>query len=316
MRHGGQTNSVASAMTLTPVDKGVGALFIGWGLSSMLFGVLVVQGCYYYQRFPKDGISYKSLVALLVLCEFVHQGFAGHSVWYYSITDRTHASRPANPVWTLTAQLVVGLFIGTIVKICYGIRVWKFSGGNVGVTCVIFGLTFAQLGVAVAWLITTLTIKSHSTEINGGLKAVLFNTYFSMAASTDLLTAISLSYYLHKMRKATAKTRVDRFTDSLLVFTVTNGVVTSICSMTLVILFNTERRNFIYTACYFVLTKVYSNSCLATFNIRRYIGGKGTEDQTATGPTFFILGGPPLPEERYKPVHVTVGQAMSDLKRV
>ncbi|PSR70460.1 hypothetical protein PHLCEN_2v13611 [Hermanssonia centrifuga] len=48
--------------------------------------------------------------------------------------------------------------------------------------------------------------------------------------------------------------------------------------------------NFIFMACYFVLSKLYVNSFLATLNTRRVLRGRGTDAETNTMPTFLMVG--------------------------
>ncbi|OJT09901.1 hypothetical protein TRAPUB_13644 [Trametes pubescens] len=48
--------------------------------------------------------------------------------------------------------------------------------------------------------------------------------------------------------------------------------------------------NFIFMAFYFVLSKVYANSFLAALNTRRISRGRGTDAETATMPTFLMVG--------------------------
>ncbi|KAH9002840.1 hypothetical protein EDB86DRAFT_220785 [Lactarius hatsudake] len=204
----------------------IGAVVLGWGISSLIFGMLCIQVWTYYQRYPNDHWSYKVLVLALWALEALHQIFVGHIVWFYLVENFGSSLvflRP--PVWTLSAQTLLGSLIGTIVKICFGMRVWKFSPLSLGMV-------------------------------------------------TDVFTAASLSYFLHKMR-------------------------TGFKSAAVLASYNLMPSNLIYIALYFILSKLFANSCVGTLNTRRFIHGKGTDREEATIPTFLMVANTlPAPPER------------------
>jgi len=47
--------------------------------------------------------------------------------------------------------------------------------------------------------------------------------------------------------------------------------------------------NLIFIALYFILSKLYANSCLATLNTRRFVQGRGTDREEVTIPTFVMV---------------------------
>jgi len=125
----------------------IGAVIIGWGFSSLIFGMLCIQVWTYYQRYPNDSSTYKFLVAALWTLEALHQAFVGHITWFYIVENQGSALVLLEPpVWTLSFQTLLGSLVGTIVKMCFGMRVWKFSKGNYLVTGLIMGMALAQFG--------------------------------------------------------------------------------------------------------------------------------------------------------------------------
>lgn len=267
------------------IDNTIGAAYIGWGLSSLVFGVLCIQVWSYYQRYPRDNTAYKSLVGGLWLLELLHQVMVGHCVYFYTVTNFGNVlSFAAKPVWTLSWQVFIGALVGTIVKICFGMRVWKFSKGNYFITGTIMLLAVAQLGTALTYTLKSVTLRVFQAN---QLKA-LATTSLALGVATDIITAAALSYFLHKMRTGYAKS--DTLINRLILYSVNNGILTSACSFTVVILYNVMPTNFIFMGLYFVLSKLYANSCLATLNTRRFVHGKGTDREEGTGPTFLMVG--------------------------
>ncbi|KIM75272.1 hypothetical protein PILCRDRAFT_827370 [Piloderma croceum F 1598] len=80
-----------------------GAVFDGFILSLMLYGITCCQTIQYYYYFPKDKMYLKFLVALTWLMDSLQQAFLVHLLWHYLIilrhTQDVEASSRAN--WSL-----------------------------------------------------------------------------------------------------------------------------------------------------------------------------------------------------------------------
>ncbi|KAI0264002.1 hypothetical protein BC834DRAFT_286945 [Gloeopeniophorella convolvens] len=308
------------------VGNTIGAVTIGWGMSSLVFGMLCVQVWTYYQRYPNDHISYKLLVLALWALEALHQAFIGHLAWFYTIQNFGNASVIRQPpVWTLSVQIILGVssrspvlvsisdsivcsqsFIGCVVKICFGMRVWKFSNKNYMVTGLIMGMALAQLGAHFAqfhklpilmplFVVSAsafdYTIRSFHVQVIEARKIkTIGSTALTLGMATDIVTAGALSYFLHKMRTGYAKS--DTLINRLILYSVNTGILTSACSVAVLVTYNIMPANFIFIGFYFVLCKLYANSCVATLNTRRFVHGKGTDREDATMPTFLMIANP------------------------
>ncbi|KAH9080266.1 hypothetical protein EDB83DRAFT_2513186 [Lactarius deliciosus] len=272
----------------------IGAVVLGWGISSLIFGMLCIQVWTYYQRYPNDHWSYKVLVLALWALEALHQIFVGHIVWFYLVENFGSSLvflRP--PVWTLSAQTLLGSLIGTIVKICFGMRVWKFSRGNYLVTGLIISMAVAQFATAIVYTLRTF----HLLVAQADQIKTIGSAALSLGMVTDVFTAASLSYFLHKMR--TGFKRSDTLINRLIIYSVNTGALTSVFSAAVLASYNLMPSNLIYIALYFVLSKLFANSCVGTLNTRRFIHGRGTDREEATIPTFLMVANTlPAPPER------------------
>jgi len=235
-------------------------------------------------RYTNDSTSYKILVLSLWILEALHQAFVGHIAWYYIVDNAGSLLVLLNPpIWTLSAQILLGALAGLIVKICFGLRVWKFSRGNLLVTGLILGMALAQFVMAVLFTIRSFHLRvGQADEIK-----TLATTALSLGVATDILTAASLSYFLHKMR--TGYKRSDTLINRLIIYSVNTGTLTSIFSGAVLVTYNMMPDNLIFIALYFILSKLYANSCLATLNMRRFVHGRGTDREEATIPTFVMV---------------------------
>jgi len=275
----------------------IGALVFGWGISNIVFGMLCIQVWRYYQRYPNDHWSYKVLVFALWALEALHQAFIGHTTWYYVVEnfgDIFVYLKP--PIWSLCAQTVLGSLVGSIVKICFAMRVWKFSRGNYLVTGLIIGMVIAQFATAIFY-----TIKTFQLQVDqAGQIRYIGSVALSLGMVTDVFTAASLSYFLHKMR--TGFKRSDTLINRLIIYSVNTGMLTSVFSAAVLATYNIMPTNFVYISLYFILCKLFANSCVATLNTRRFVHGRGTDHEEATIPTFLMVANahpvPPEPAKR------------------
>ncbi|KAK0243790.1 hypothetical protein EDD85DRAFT_173544 [Armillaria nabsnona] len=254
-----------------------------------VYGILVTQVFRYFSRYPFDRPVYKGLVLLILLLETVDQIFIGHVVYHYTISNFANVSAliRGTVTWSFILQQTVGAVVGCIVKTSFALRVWRFSERNIFITGIILLLTYGQLGLAI-----TFTLKAF--ELTGVFEVVnlrvLGSTSLGVGVLTDLVTAISLCYFLNKLRTGYHKS--DSLVNSLVLYAINTGALTSAVSLSTLILYNIMPTNLVFVACFFILSKLYAISFMATLNTRRIVRGKGTDKQgtTSNNTNMFHLG--------------------------
>ncbi|KAL4251233.1 hypothetical protein ABKN59_006316 [Abortiporus biennis] len=267
-------------------DTTLGAYYIGFAASCVLFGIICSQAWTYLGRYPEDRNFYKVLVAALWFLQLVDQAFIGHAGYFYSISNWGNPlALIAKPQWSLILQVTLGAFAGAIVKACFAMRVWRFSQRNVPVTLCIVILTIAQLVVACyytsqAFQATSLTAVA-TLKLTGSLS-------LGLGVATDVITAAALCFFLRGLR--TGYSKDDSLIGSLTLYAINTGILTSAVSLACLILYDIMPDNFIFMAFYFVISKLYVNSFLATLNTRRVLRGRGTDNEATTMPTFLMVG--------------------------
>ncbi|TFK93089.1 hypothetical protein K466DRAFT_161092 [Polyporus arcularius HHB13444] len=267
-------------------DSTFGAAFVGFAASSLCLGILSTQAYSYFKRYPLDKRFYKLLVAFLWLLEVGDQCLIAHAVYTYLVSNWGLVTiLLAKPVWSLVLQITVGVVTGTIVKLNYAVRVWRFSKKNILVTGLIFLLTFGELGVACVY--TYQSFRLESLADIGSMK-MIGTLSLALGMATDVVIAAALCYFLRDLR--TGHSKDDSVVNSLIIYAVGTGGLTSVVSFTTLLLYNFMPDNFIFMAFYFVLSKVYANSFLAALNTRRVSRGRGTDAETTTMPTFLMVG--------------------------
>lgn len=273
-----------------PIHETVGALFLGNAISCAVYGVVVGQVYKYFRRYPSDRPMYKLLVFLLMVLETLDQAFIMHATYYYCIENFSSplaiATGDATP--TLILQLTVGAIAGVIVKLCFAMRVWRFSDHNIYVTGLIILLTLGQLGLSFLYTVQAfLDPKLSNTQ---HLKTVGILS-LSAGVVTDVITSAALCYFLRRFRTGYNK-HSDSVVDTLMRYAVNTGVITSGVSLATLITYELRPTDMRFVAMYFVLSKLYAISFLATLNTRKSIRGRGTDrGNTNTGPTTGGAGG-------------------------
>ncbi|VDC07097.1 unnamed protein product [Peniophora sp. CBMAI 1063] len=263
----------ALADELPPKSTTIGALFVGWGISMLVFGILCLQTWLYFSRYVHDSPWLKLFVASLWVLEVGHQISIAHFSWHYLVTD--YGSLPGalseRTVWSLAAVVILGVTVAAIVKIFLGWRIYRVSGRHywLGAT-IVFSIAQFALGIAFAARSVSLALDELTTL------TTLPTIALSLGSATDVVIALVLSFYLHTMRTGYQKS--ERLIDRLIIFSVNTGALTAAVSVSVVVLFQTMPENFVYISVYFLVCKLYSNSCLATLNSRRGKGRGREED--------------------------------------
>ncbi|PPQ64158.1 hypothetical protein CVT24_008793 [Panaeolus cyanescens] len=260
----------------------LGAASIGFSVSCVVFGVLTMQAFTYYQRYPEDKWPYKILVAALWALELLDQIFVGYSVYYYTVTHygNVQVFLLDDVIWTLILQVVLGCFVGTLVKICFTLRVWMFSKRNVYITGFIVILILGQFGVAVLYSIRCF-------QLNKLVLASQLRLVASLSLGTGLVTdfaiAAALCYFLRRLRTGYRKS--DTLVNTLTIYAVNTGALTGALSLLTLILYNARPDTFFFMASYFSLGKLYAISFICTLNTRKVIRGRGTDRQGSSANT-------------------------------
>jgi len=271
------------------VDSTLGAIFVGFAVACCVYGILLTQIFSYFWRYPLDKLHFKAFVIIILLLETADQVFIGHLVYYYSITNYANpaALLLATMTWSLILQLTMGACVGAMVKSYFAFRVWRFSGRNIFITGLILLLTISQLGTAIAYTVEAFKLPSifaaHQIELLGSFSLAL-------GVVTDIITAGSLCFFLNRLR--TGYTASDGLVNNLCSYAINTGVLTSTVSLITLVLYNAmPGTNLYFVATYFLLSKLYAISFLATLNTRRTVRGRGTDRQGATNNTnMFHLG--------------------------
>jgi len=145
-------------------------------------------------------------------------------------------------------------------------------------------LVFGQLSLAIVFTVQSDALPALPDLIQ---LRVVGTVALAIGVLNDIGVAIALCYYLQRMRSS--YTQSDSLIRTLTLYAVNTGVLTSAMSFATLIIYNFMPKNFIFVGCYFVQSKLYGVSFVATLNTRQIIRGRGTEGDVKKSPGFEIV---------------------------
>ncbi|OBZ72961.1 Nuclease PA3 [Grifola frondosa] len=274
----------SSAADILQVDLGstLGAAFLGFFCTSVLYGITSLQTFTYFTHSFKDDFLLRILLRRPVCSAETDLEPSGHDYRggecdvYATIVSGVTQGPSA-------AQLVTNL----IVRGIFGLRIWRLSGGHWFIPVFLVnvmslyvlgdGIYFAVRGLYVPILPD---VKEFSWSFFAG---------FGTEVVADAIIAISQCILLMQMRTGIEST--DSIVSVLIRYSINPGLLTSICAVLILITYTTMPAKYIYFAFYFVYSKcmlaasfqhndfqadrgtVYVNSLLATLNARATLLG-------------------------------------------
>ncbi|KAF7361484.1 hypothetical protein MSAN_01181700 [Mycena sanguinolenta] len=246
----------------------IGALIGGCMVAVGLSAIVGFQTFLYFQIFPLDTLPYKCLVAWIWLTDTGHTFTICSMIWEYGVKNFNNPAKlleivPAYPVHiilTITATLNANLF--------YTWRIHKMSKYNwrlTGPLCVLcLARTSLGLFIAIEMLITKpSTWHNIGTRFKAGEVAA-----WSVSATTDVVISLARYYYLRDLKQGYMPTR--ELVDAVVIFTINDGLLTCATVITVIACFLSMDKNFVWIAVFLTLAKLFSNSILATLNLRNW----------------------------------------------
>ncbi|KAI0311003.1 hypothetical protein OF83DRAFT_809511 [Amylostereum chailletii] len=248
------------------VRSTLGAALAGCMAAVGLSALVGFQTFLYFHIFPSDATRYKVLVGWIWITDAVHTVLVCTSVWDYTIVNFADPliARRIFPTIAMTVSMtaIITLSVNTF----YGWRIYKLSKHNWWITGPIALLSVARVGLAF-----TTTVEMFKTgtfpEFASKFK-ILFTSGLFLSAITDVLVSVARYYYLRNLKQGYSQTQ--EVVDSVVVYTINDGLLTCAVVIASIVCWLSMSHNFVYLGIYFTIAKFYSNSVLATLNLRNW----------------------------------------------
>ncbi|KAF4593428.1 hypothetical protein EYR38_009142 [Pleurotus pulmonarius] len=219
------------------------------------YGITTQQTFTYFKlNSAHDTTTLRLQIAFLWLLDGIHIAFITHSV-YSCAAWSTTSLEAVRPVWSISAQVFIMTFSDFLVRGIFASRVWIVSRKNVFmVVPIVRKISFSGLKTNKSkcrdnrrpyprpWSRARVEIAEDPHLL--GIVEYEYPAMYSNLASgvaADLSIAVALVFWLLKSR--TGFKRTDSLLNTMMVYAVNTGLLTTICGFTSLVTVNTESRD-------------------------------------------------------------------------
>jgi len=244
-----------------------GAVLGGAYLATALSGALCIQALLYVRNYPRDPVHLKALVALVWVLDTAQSVCIVMLTYQYVIFNFSRPEVADHIYWTVVAA-VVSTAVSTFTANGYfAHRVHRLSEGNWWITaptaiCLVIRLALAIItGVEMLRLQSFRAYREHYGP--------LLTTGLALSAFTDIVITSGLCYYLRTLNRGLHQSK--KMLSTIVNFAENNGILTCIVALASLVCWLVMPANLVYLGLHFLIGKCYSNSLLATLNMRDYV---------------------------------------------
>jgi len=244
-----------------------GALLLGLIFAVSLSGALSVQTFVYLRLYWSDSFQTKSMVAGVWSLDILHTGFVCASVWYYLIQHFGDIARINVIPWSVAVTVAITAVITLLVHCFFVYRIYRLAGDSwtcAGPIAILAFLRLVAACVSTAEMIRIKTFTGFSTQAGW-----VFTLGLSLSSAADICITTVLCYQLKTTR--TASSSMNAILDSLVIYTLENGSLTSAATVASMICWVAMPQNKIFLAIHVAIAKLYANSLLATLLTRNQL---------------------------------------------
>ncbi|KAH7909060.1 hypothetical protein BJ138DRAFT_1181297 [Hygrophoropsis aurantiaca] len=252
---------------MVDVPATYGALLLGGMIAAGLSGIVTVQSFLYLKLYPDDSPRTKATVAAIWVLDSAHTGLVCASIWIYLIANFGDTSKIDMIPGSVAMTVALTAILTFIVHCFYAHRIHKLSHHDWRITIPLGIFAFLRLCSA-----TVTTAEMIHMDTFSGFKAHfrwVFTLGLALSSLVDVLIALFLCVSLRRNRKASSS--MDRVVNSVILYTLENGSLTSAATIVSMICWLAMPNNLIFMGLHFVISKLYANSLLATLNSRKQL---------------------------------------------
>ncbi|KAJ7668948.1 hypothetical protein B0H17DRAFT_217895 [Mycena rosella] len=246
---------------------GLGALELGIFATLVLEGILIVQ-VYIYYICSSDRALVKVLVAVVFVLEVGHTVATAQAIYYWTVTLGRVTEKPGT-VYGVCFGMLFETLITFLVQAYFIHRVYRFSQNAWVGACI---ATLCLLRCACGLVVSAAGFQNLSHEPDYFHTRVrlgwLVTVTFAVGAAVDVFVAASLCVYMHRWKAAPTMKTTSQLINRIMFSSIQTGLITSIVSVAVIICLQAMPDNYVWMGVLAVLGKLYSNSFLASLNIR------------------------------------------------
>ncbi|GJE95888.1 hypothetical protein PsYK624_120790 [Phanerochaete sordida] len=243
----------------------LGALLVGGLICTFLSGAVAMQAYQYMRTYQKDYVTVKVLVVLIWTIDIFHTVLVGVSIWSYLVASFGNVNIHDTIFWSLGVTVAVTAVLTFCVHCFFVHRLYKLSKGNLWLAAPIAFLALARLASACVTCSKMIQLGSFSAFFHQ-IRWV-FTLGLCLSTGTDVIIAFCMCYFLWNSRTGTSD--LDAIIETVILYTVENGILTSIATIASLCFWLASPHNLVYMGLHFAISKLYASSLLASLNARK-----------------------------------------------
>ncbi|KAJ3547930.1 hypothetical protein NM688_g5355 [Phlebia brevispora] len=242
-----------------------GVVYLGVAISSIIYGIACCQAINYYAS-PKartDSWLLKAIVPFLCCLETAHQALVIHLCYYYLILEYGNPLALDVLIWSLPAQIFLGIALSFIVQSLPAIYAEpQFVASNILRTFA--SGQYRRIPVLPRKTVSVAEDRLQSKSVAG----------LGASVSADLAIALAMSYCLYRSRTGYRKS--DSLIARLILLSVTTGLLAGLVELIGYLLLLVKKHTLydLFFGC--IGSKLAANTLLFILNTRDRIGGTRT----------------------------------------
>ncbi|KAK7051325.1 hypothetical protein VNI00_004825 [Paramarasmius palmivorus] len=242
------------------IDKTYGALLLGTLFSSLFSGMLLVQCIIYGKVYRSDESRIKAFVWAIWILDLLHNIAVWSSIWTWFIADFAAPENLDTIPKGIPLSIITTAILTIFVHGFFVFRIFSLSQRNWLICAPIVFL--ALLRLISAFGTSHLMFKEPSLYHFKANYRWIFSVGLGLSSAVDVLITFAMMLILRNSK--TKSITLGVVIDSLIVYTLENGAITTAATVVSMICFLTMD-NLIFLALYFVIAKLYANSVLAMY---------------------------------------------------
>ncbi|EPQ52273.1 hypothetical protein GLOTRDRAFT_132391 [Gloeophyllum trabeum ATCC 11539] len=246
-----------------------GPQIIGFAFNWMLQGILTTQVYIYHLCFRKDSLYIQALVYGIFIFEWVQTGLITvdyFDAFIYHYGDIRALTSYYNTWFSVT--IMCGVVAATVQSV-FAWRIWVLSKSRI-VPCLIVLLASAMVIISI---VGGVKIKQITSATQAAAARPIITTWLCGSASIDVIIAVAMTILLLRAKSGIAES--DAIIHRLIRLVVESGSLTAFFAVIFVIFFSVWPNTLLHECTALVLTKLYSNMLLTSFNNRIFVRGTG-----------------------------------------
>ncbi|KAL1950531.1 hypothetical protein VTO73DRAFT_5655 [Trametes versicolor] len=262
-------SSSGAPLTGMNLPDSFGVLLLSTIIVSALYGITVLQTLYYYERFPKDPWRLKTAVAVIWVLDTVTIVLDAHMVYYYLIDNYNNPTALLSQVWSGQVELLFTYIVVLMVQIFFVLRIYQLRPKAWYIPLLMGILAFVSFGLIVAIVAREFKHTAwNDVQTPQVLNVRIANWVFGMVVDISI-TAV-LCWYLAS-EKTYIRRRTHRMLNRIILFSVHRGAIAAALQVLTLLTKFIWPHTLVWLAFHNALSKVYSNSMLATLNSRIHL---------------------------------------------